>query len=94
MWMELVENDTVGFYDVCSVLCCHIAHVHKFHVETGVNKCLAVINDKAFLYSEAVRLCLLYLPTTQKRFQFSLNKQILSSETRFDMKGTKNVYLN
>ena len=48
--MELVANDTVGLYDVCSVLCCHIAHVHKFHVETGVNKCVAVINDSISIF--------------------------------------------
>ena len=48
--MELVANDTVGLYDVCSVLCCHIAHVHKFNVETGVNKCVAVINDSISIF--------------------------------------------
>ena len=68
--MELVANDTVGLYDVCTVLCCHIAHAHKFHVETGVNKCLAVINDKAFLYSEAVRLCLLICRQHRSAFNF------------------------
>ena len=48
--MELVENDTLRLYDVCLVLCCHIAHVHKFHVETGVNKCVAVINDSISIF--------------------------------------------
>jgi hypothetical protein len=48
--MELLQNGTVRLYDVCSVLCCHITYAHKCHIETSVNKCLAVINDSISIF--------------------------------------------
>jgi len=76
------------------VLCSHIlqtGRAHEFHIETGVNKFLAVISDTAFQNFVVVRLGVTYLLPTQKRFYFSLNKLILSRETTFDMKGTKKL---
>ena len=74
------------------MLCSHISQTgraHEYHIETGVNKFLAVISDTAFQNFEVVRLAVTYLLATQKRFYFSLNKLILSRETTFDMKSTK-----
>jgi len=42
--MELLQNDIVRLYDVCSVLCSHISQpgrALKFHLETDVNEFLA-----------------------------------------------------
>jgi hypothetical protein len=44
IWIELLQNGTIGLHLVSSVLCSHISQsgrAHKFDLETGVNKFLA-----------------------------------------------------